>query len=497
MRIGIVSLLHESNTFVSQQTDLSHFEADVLLEGDAVRERFDGSRHELGGFLAALRAAGVEAVPIFSARAVPWGVIASSAWRELLQRIDKGLDRAGKLDGLLVAAHGATVSEPAPDADGQLLAQLRKRLATPTPIVCTLDPHANLSPAMIQATTAIIGYRTNPHVDQLERGLEAADLICRTLRGEIRPVHAAAYPPMAINIECQNTSEQPARWLVERARALQQSPRVLAVTVLLGFPYADVEELGTSIVVVTDDDRELAQQTADGLALELWNRRHAFATLPISMDKAVAEVGKQAGPACLLDVGDNVGGGGHGDSTHLAHALIAGGVSNCLICLVDPESASQACAAGVGKRLGLSLGGKAAPSSGPPLVAEYEVVSTSDGRFSDSEVRHGGFLHFNQGPTAMVRAVSGLTAVVISRRTPPFSLGQLTSCGADPRQFEGVVAKGVHAPVAAYREVCQRLIRVNTPGVTAADMTSLVFHRRRRPMFPFEKEMTWCPDKPQ
>jgi microcystin degradation protein MlrC len=68
----------------------------------------------------------------------------------------------------------------------------------------------------------------------------------------------------------------------------------------------------------------------------------------------------------------------------------------------------------------------------------------------------------------------------------PFSLGQLTSCGIDPKQFDVIVAKGVHAPVAAYEEVCPTMIRANTPGVTTADMTRLPFHQRRRPLFPFE-----------
>ena len=53
--------------------------------------------------------------------------------------------------------------------------------------------------------------------------------------------------------------------------------------------------------------------------------------------------------------------------------------------------------------------------------------------------------------------------------------------------FRVLVAKGVHAPVAAYREVCKTFIRVNTPGVTCADMTRQIYHHRRRPLFPFEE----------
>ena len=49
-----------------------------------------------------------------------------------------------------------------------------------------------------------------------------------------------------------------------------------------------------------------------------------------------------------------------------------------------------------------------------------------------------------------------------------------------------IVAKGVHAPVAAYAPACPSFIRVNTPGVTTADIGNLPYQHRRRPLFPFE-----------
>ena len=77
--------------------------------------------------------------------------------------------------------------------------------------------------------------------------------------------------------------------------------------------------------------------------------------------------------------------------------------------------------------------------------------------------------------------------MLTSQRMPPFSLQQLISCQLDPSSFQVLVAKGVNAPVAAYAPICSELIRVNTPGCTTADMNSLTFHNRRRPLFPFEK----------
>ena len=53
------------------------------------------------------------------------------------------------------------------------------------PIVTTLDLHANLTETMVRATNALVAYRTNPHLDQRERGQEAARLIARMIRGEV------------------------------------------------------------------------------------------------------------------------------------------------------------------------------------------------------------------------------------------------------------------------------------------------------------------------
>jgi microcystin degradation protein MlrC len=143
--------------------------------------------------------------------------------------------------------------------------------------------------------------------------------------------------------------------------------------------------------------------------------------------------------------------------------------------------------AGVAARALFRVGGKTDALHGSPLEADCTVVSLHDGRFEEPEPRHGGFAEMDQGRTAIVRTQSGLTIMLTSRRMPPFSLRQLTSCGLDPSAFDLIVAKGVNAPVAAYAPVCQQFIRVNTPGVTTADMRSLNYHHRRRPMFPFEE----------
>lgn len=489
MRIGILSLIHESNTFIGAPTTMERFRRDSLLFGQDIVRAFASGYHEVSGFLEGLDKAGFEAVPLCFASTPPSGIITRAACDELVRLMFEQLDGAGALDGFLVAPHGANAGEGDEyrDLDGHWLTRLRERVGPHIPVVCTIDPHANLSPRMVAACDATIAYRTNPHLDQKRCGLEAARLLARTLRGEIKPVQAAAFPPVAINIERQRTAIPPCRPLYERADAWLKEPGMLSDSIVLGFPYADVEEMGSAFIAVTDGDPALAQRVADDLARYLIDHRHDFTGEFIGIKEAVNRALGLPGPVCLLDMGDNVGGGSAGDGTWIAHELHRRAQTRAFVCLYDPESAEQAAAAGPGSRIRLKMGGKTDDRHGPPLETEATVRSLHDGRFTESEVRHGGMTAFNMGATAVVETDTGLTVSLTSRRIAPVSLGLMTGCGLDPADFDIIVAKGVHAPVAAYEPVCTALIRVDTPGSTTADMRRFMYRHRRRPLFPFEE----------
>ncbi|MBX3422788.1 MAG: M81 family metallopeptidase, partial [Pirellulaceae bacterium] len=477
MRIGILGLLHESNTFVQQRTTLRHFQDDLYLEGSELVTRLGSSHHEIGGFISGLhqlaKDQAIQPVPLMVARATPSGPIAAEALDSLVDHIRALVERNKPLDGLLVAAHGAAVSEAHLDADGYWLSQVRQALPGEVPVIATLDPHANLSAQMVQACTALIAYRTNPHLDQRERGLEAARLMVDTLTGRVHPVMAARFPPLVINIERQCTAEPHLRRHFDLADQQLLQPRVLSNSVLLGFPYADVFEMGASAIVITDADPKLANQFADQLADSLWSHRHELIGQLVSLHEALQLVTHiSPTPVCLLDMGDNVGGGSAADGTFIAQSLLQRQLGPALVCIYDLAAVARCQQAGVGAIVSLEVGGHTDQLHGPPLQVRVQVRSLHNGKFCEPKARHGGIIQYDQGLSAVVQVVDQpLTLLLTSKRMVPFSLQQLISCGIQPGDYRILVAKGVHAPLAAYREVCDQFIRVNTPGSTCADLT--------------------------
>ncbi|CAN5444121.1 M81 family metallopeptidase [soil metagenome] len=488
MRVGIVHLSHESNTFFSTPTTMDDFRRGFLGTGAEVIKHFADTHHEVAGFIAGLKENDIEIVPLMSAGVVPSGPISESAWQELIAILTRELKRAGHLDGILAAPHGAAVTADGRSVDGEWVNYVRKHIGPQIPIIATCDPHANLSRRLVNACDAIIAYRTNPHLDQRQRGLEAARLMARTLRGEVRPTLAVALPPMAINIERQLTSAEPMLGIYRRADAILTRRKVLSNSIILGFPYADVPEMGCGAIVVTDGDKGLAQSLANELAEEMWSRRRDLQGQLLDVESAMETVTRSHVSVCLLDMGDNVGGGSPGDGTVLAHALMNAKVGPSFVALFDPIAAEQAIRGGVGTTVRLAMGGRTDRRHGEPLTATVTVRGIFSGRFTETEARHSGLTEFDMGQTAIVETQDGLTIQLTSRRVFPVSLGQLTSCKLVPPRFRAIVAKGVHAPIGAYGPVCPTLIRVNTPGVTCADLRAFDFRRRRKPMFPFEQD---------
>ena len=490
-RVGIASLMHESNTFYPVPTTREMFHNTCLVSGPEVISHWGEAHHEIGGMLEVLPALGLETVPLVTGTAMPSGPVQEEAYEGILEEI---LDRISSesLDGLLLALHGAMVAQHVRDADGRTASTIRRLVGPDLPIVMTLDLHANVSPLMIESVTATTIYRTYPHLDQRERGREAARILAATLEDGIRPVQFLVKPPVCISILAQATRQEPMAGLYRRMEGLIEQDGVVSASIAPGFAYADVEEMGPAFLVVTDGDRELARKEALGLARRAWELRDELTLLGTPIREAVEEaMGADAGPVTLLDVGDNVGGGSPADGTLILQEVIRTGSGPALVVLYDP-AAVQACAAsGVGTEVLLRVGGKSDDLHGPPIPIQGRIRCLHDGTFVEDEPRHGGARFNNQGLTALVETREGHAVVLTSLRMAPMSLEQVLSLGIKPKSYRILVAKGAIAPVAAYEPVSSGMIYVDTPGITSANPAHFDYRHRPRPLYPFEPETVW------
>lgn len=494
VRLCALGLWHEANTFVATTVGSEALRAvtrrheQLTSDGDTTMAGFLRLPHQQDLPRA------VSVTPLIAARLTPGGPLDGEAFTAYLGEALDLLRQHGPWDGVLLELHGACATTDRLDPDGDFLEAVRSVVGEHVPIGAALDLHANVSPRMAAAADVLNGYRTNPHVDAAARALDVATLVAEAATGHIRPRVLLRQIPAVINILRQNTSEQPMRDLIAASILDEEEPGVLSASIFEGFPYADVPEMGMSVVVVADeqlaDGLKHAQTMADSLAAQVFSAREGFTAHAPGAAEAVEAVASLPQPVLLLDVGDNIGGGTSGTSTELLSALVAGHVPRTFAILQDPEGAAMAYAAGPGSEVTVSLGGT---DDTLPLSIAGTVSAVHDGAYRSATAGHAGQVDYDTGVTVALTHGAGCVLVLTSRLEIPSSLQQLTDMGLNLRDRVAIVAKGVHSPLVAYEPIAGSVVRVDTTGPTRADITALHHVHRRRPLFPFEPATTFDP----
>ena len=491
MRIAIGGVSHETTTFIESRTTLADFEHGFgLYRGPEVVERFRGANICAGGFLAGAEKYGFEAVPLIWTFAYPSGLIEHKTYdalkREFLDRLRAAQSEA-PIDGVLLDLHGAMVVEGIDDGDGDFIESVRNAVGRECPIVVTQDLHGNHTARRVQAADAIVGFDTYPHVDMAERGLEAAGIITRMLHGEIHPVMALRQLPLFWGIDRQVTAHPPMDEVLSRVHEIELRPGIVSVTMATGFPWADVPDVGASVIVVADGNQALARAAADELGDWIWQTRQRWQRTPLSVREALS-AGEKAGryPIVLADHTDNTGGGAPGDSTEILRTFLDLHLSDALLLyLVDVEAVEMAHAAGVGSRLRMMLGGKSDARQGPPIDVEVEVAALSDGRFKYDGPMYAG-LTGNLGRSAWLR-IGGVSVLVVSKREQPLDAAFARSLGIDCEAMRYIAVKSAVHFRSGFERFAASIHNVDAAGILVHDFTKLAYRKRRRPLFPLEE----------
>lgn len=488
--ILIAELKQETATFNPSPTRYADFDIAV---GEEMISRYAGTKTELAGAIDVFRAAeNVELVPTLAAAAVSGGPIARDDLDRLLGELLDRVRTHCDVDAAYVCLHGAMAGEAEDDPEGRLLAAMRDLLGS-KPIVASLDLHAVLTDRMLASADVLVPYHTYPHVDHYETGTRAARNLLRFLAGEVRPTTVRVPLPMLVRGDELITATGRFGEAIRMCQAVERSPGGLAAGVIIGNAFTDVPALQSNVLVTTDGDRARAEREALRIARFMWRNRKLFQAQLTSLDEAIRLAEQTAGLTIFSDGADATASGASGDSNAILRGLVERRFAKrALVPIVDAPAVAALHAAGVGAECNVSLGGTRDPGRFSPLVVTGRVVRLYDQpfRYEDDTAGHGG--------RAAVLAVGSITVLVTER--PVYVVGRrvFEAHGLDPTTFDLVVVKSPNGYRTWYESIAARMIPVDVPGSTSANLRSLPYRRCVRPIFPLDDVIptSFSPEEP-
>ncbi len=472
MQIAVGAMMHETNTLTAGRTVLREF---APLQGAAVFEDHRWmNASSAGGIIQTLQEAGAGIVPSYFARALPSGLVTRETYDTIKSNLLGGILSAESLDGICLALHGSMFVEGLDDPEGDLLSSLRAQVGGDTPIVCALDMHATITPAMVSAANALTGYRTAPHTDAFDTGARAAKLLLYSVEHQDPLSLVYQRLPMLLSGEQSETAAQPMAGLMEQLESVDHELGILCTSYFLGFPWADSPHSGVSAVVTaTEQASSAAADIAKHLAAAFWEKRREFDftteayPLPEALDRALEDPGQ---PVVIADSGDNPTAGASQDLTLSLAAVCQRGLGSVLSAVVaDPRAEEQCRQAGEGGVVHIQLGRVRPEEGAPPLQLQVQVKS----------------LAAVDGVRAAAVTANGVDVVITDRRMAVTDPGFLHALGIDPKQYKIVIVKsGYLSP--EYQQLAARKMLALTPGDTNVLLDQIPYRRVPRPIYPLD-----------
>ncbi len=486
-RVLSAEIAHETNTFNIHPTTVQHFQDRYFLSSETAIVARGDKNTELAGMLEAGRDHGWKITHTISAAAGPGGVVTRDAFETLTAELTDAAKR--DCDGIFLMLHGAMVTDFCEDGEGEILRRLREIVGPDLPICVTLDPHANVTKAMCDLAQILISFTTYPHVDQRATGRRAAELLQRTMAGDIHPKTLRAHRPMLEEVNGGRTDLGP---MIERhamARAYETRKGVYAISINGAFASADIAEVGPTVLVTCDDDTASHRQIAETLADDIWTRRYEVLDTYVSAPDAANTAKKwdgSAGPLVIADYADNPGSGAYGDATNLLSAMFAAGVENaCFGAMVDPIAAEFLNAQSLGAIVTLDIGGRTAPNfGGGPLTVTGKIKWLGDGHVVGNGPILGG-LERSFGTTAVLE-VAGIDILIVSIAHQILDLRQFEAFDIEPAQKAVVALKSMQHFRAAFAPIAGRIIVCDCGALCTLNYASMGYKNVPRPMFPLD-----------
>ncbi len=486
-RIALGGILTECNELGGMPIEMDWFGRYDLRRGDQVLQMDSGV---VGGILQVLRQSRAEALPLLYASTCPGGYLTAPCYDQLKGELIDRLKKALPVDGVLLPLHGSAVAEQTGDLEGDLIEAARQVVGPKVPIVGTLDLHAHVTARMVRHADGLVAWETYPHRDAFGTGERGVRLLLDTLAGKCRPAMAMAKVPLlASGVRGSTEWGDPFGRILRQAKAHEGRDGVVSISVFLVHPYLDQPEMGSGVLVITDNDLEKARGLARDLALQYWDLRFELEPEVLSPEEAVARgLRVEGGPVLLVETADCCGGGAAGDSVASLKALLKADLPGpALVPVVDPAAAAACHRAGVGARVEVELGHRLDPRWGSPVGVRGQVARLGEGRF-----RYQGGIwdgtEGNMGPSAVLQS-GQVEILVASHGTYDWMDEQFQCMGMDPSRAKFVVAKNPMNYRQAYGARARAVFILDTPGPTPATLRHVPYKRLKRPYFPLDQEV--------
>jgi len=473
----------ETNTFASIPTGHQLFEETCLYRKGSYGKNIPMFGAPLAVWRQRAEAKGWQVVESLCAFAMPAGKTVKKVYEGFRDEIVADLKAALPVDGVFLSMHGAMVAEGYDDCESDLLAHVRKTVGPDVPVGVELDLHCNVGAGTMRDATVLVLFKEYPHVDVSERAEDLFNVMEGAIEGRTRPVMATWDCRM---IGVFHTTREPMRGFVDKLMAMEGKDGVLSLSIAHGFPWSDIPEMSSRMIVVTDNDKPKAEKLAKELGMEFWGMRDKTQPPYVTLGTAMARASSHnlPKPMVLADVSDNAGGGAASDSTFILRELLDKKIKDAAIAMFwDPGVVKLAFEVGEGAEFDLRLGGKLGPQSGDPIDCRATVI----GLAKDVYTTFGGQ---RKGTTpigdAAALQIGDVTVIVNTKRSQCHSLDCFRKLGVDPSTKKVVVVKSMQHFHAAYAPIASEVVYVAAPGALVPDWAQLPYKKAdARSQWPF------------
>ncbi|WP_112609185.1 M81 family metallopeptidase [Rhizobium sp. WW22] len=478
MRIFTAALATETNTFSPICVDRRAFEASLYAPPGTHPETptLCTAPITVGRRIAAEK--GWEVIEGTATWADPAGLVNRRTYEELRDEILEQLRAATPVDAVVLGLHGAMVADGYEDTEGDFLSHVRE-IVGPDILVCAeLDPHSHLTAKRLAAADFFVYFKEFPHTDFVDRAEDLWRIAIDTLEGRVKPVMSVFDCRM---IDVFPTSRDPMRSFVDKIMTMEKSDTdILSISVIHGFMAGDVPEMGTKLLVVTDNKPGKGSAIARDLGLELFSKRGTFIMPQIDEKQAVSEaMAAASGPVVIADLWDNPGGGTAGDATVILQELLDCGATDTAIGTIWDPMAVQICmAAGEGAEIPLRFGAKSAPGTGNPidgLVKIVRLVPNAEMRFGESFAPFGDAAHIQ---------LDGIDIILNSTRAQSFDPSLFSVMGIDPGTKKILVIKSTNHFYASFSKIASQILYCSAGTPYPNNPARTPYRRARKDIWP-------------